>query len=156
MPTKSHGHSTGYKLSPTYSSWKAMRNRCNNPNADCYPEWGGRGITICKRWNSFANFLADMGERPKDRSLDRIDNNGNYNKENCRWATSVEQTYNKRYPKNRRPCTGVVLHQVNLKWETWVRQDGNPLKIYYGSDLFEACARRKSWELSNGVAYYES
>lgn len=73
-----------------------MRRRCRNPNHQAYPHYGGRGITICARWDRFANFLADMGPRPRGKTLDRIDVNGNYEFGNCRWATPYEQITNRR------------------------------------------------------------
>lgn len=79
----------------TYRIWKAMRNRCNNPNAHRYHRYGGRGVRVCARWDSFSAFLADMGEAPEGKSLDRWpDKDGNYSVGNCRWATSVEQGRN--------------------------------------------------------------
>ena len=82
----------------TYKSWFSMRNRCFNPNNPSYSNYGGIGITVCDRWkDSFENFLNDMGERPsKAYSIDRIDVNGNYEPNNCRWATQVQQQNNKR------------------------------------------------------------
>ncbi len=81
---------------PAYSSWASMKQRCLNVNNPSYPNWGGRGITICDRWLKFEAFLADMGPRPAGTSLDRIDNDGPYAPENCRWATHQVQTTNSR------------------------------------------------------------
>lgn len=91
-----HGHNVVGNSTPTYRSWIAMRQRCNDQNSDNYPNYGGRGITICERWDNFLLFLEDMGERPPDTSIDRIDVNGNYEKDNCRWATRSQQQKNKR------------------------------------------------------------
>lgn len=86
-----HGHSKGTR---TYRSWMAMRDRCRYSNHKDYEHYGGRGIKVCERWQSFENFLADMGERPVGLTLDRIDPNGNYEPGNCRWATWSEQREN--------------------------------------------------------------
>lgn len=92
-----HGHSPfGRKPSRTYSSWYAMKARCSNPNNKRYDDYAGRGITFCDRWESFQNFLEDMGERPEGTSLDRINVNGNYEPTNCRWADAQTQANNKR------------------------------------------------------------
>ena len=87
-----------YSLSPTYKSWQSMKTRCLNSNNDNWKYYGGRGITICERWlESFENFLADMGERPKDTTLDRINSEGNYEPSNCKWSTIKEQINNRKY-----------------------------------------------------------
>lgn len=89
-----HGHAG--KDSPTYISWRSMRDRCTNPLKDNYKWYGAIGVTICERWTIFENFLADMGERPSGMTLDRSDPHGNYEPSNCRWATALEQGRNKR------------------------------------------------------------
>lgn len=96
-----HGHAVGYRRSSTHQAWTNMKMRCCNPNRPDYEFYGGRGIKVCPRWlASFENFLADMGEKPVGKSLDRWPNNdGNYEPSNCRWATKHEQMQNTRATK---------------------------------------------------------
>jgi len=104
--------------SKSYRPWVSMRRRCLNPRTKSFKYYGGRGITICGRWQSFRNFLADMGERPGGMTLERINNNGNYEPDNCRWATANEQQRNKR--SNR-----LLTFQGETKTLTeWSRQIG--------------------------------
>lgn len=96
---KFNNYKHGLKHHPLYHTWTDMKQRCLNPNNKRYCDYGGRGITVHDRWraeNGFVNFLQDMGERPEGKTLDRINNDGNYEPSNCRWATIQEQNLNTR------------------------------------------------------------
>lgn len=91
--TRKHGKA---KKVPEYQVWKGMRKRCNNPREKFYSRYGGRGITICPEWDDFGKFYEDMGQRPTPHhKLERKNNDGNYCKENCKWATQTEQACNR-------------------------------------------------------------
>lgn len=108
----------GMSRSRTYTSWASMRGRCNRASDPSYAEYGGRGVTVCARWDSFETFLEDMGTRPAGTTLDRIDSTGNYEPGNVRWATPLEQTEN-------RDCTRrLEWNGENLSAADWARRLG--------------------------------
>ncbi len=96
MHNVKHGHARDDFKTKTYQVWADMRNRCFNDRNKRYKDYGGRGIGVCPRWSEYTNFLLDMGECPQGLALDRIDNDGNYEPGNCRWATAKEQSRNRR------------------------------------------------------------
>lgn len=91
-----HGHSPEGAPSDTYNSWRGMVDRCSNKSNKAYSYYGGRGISVCKRWRKFKNFLADMGVRPRGKTIDRRNTNGNYKPSNCLWSTMKQQANNRR------------------------------------------------------------
>jgi len=121
-------YSHGLSGTPEYKAWKAMKDRCFNPNNQYYSNYGGRGISVCDRWkNSFQNFFLDMGSRPTAKhSLDRIDNNADYFPKNCRWTTRVEQENNKR--SNR----FITIGCVTLTIAQWTKEMG------YGQSVIQS------------------
>lgn len=105
-----HGHAPQSGCSRTYYAYQSMKQRCYNAAKAPYPYYGGRGIEVCARWlESFDNFLADMGEAPTGRSLDRINNDGDYEPGNCRWATPYQQTHNRRRSAGNRESAEAVV-----------------------------------------------
>jgi hypothetical protein len=105
---------------PLYNTWRSMLSRCYYASHRQYKDWGGRGIRVCDEWHDFDQFVSDMGDKPgPEYSLERIDNNGNYEPLNCKWATRQEQANNKR-PNN--PLTKQRYEGKTIKW--WARTWG--------------------------------
>lgn len=115
-----HGHARRGATSKTYRAWKDMHKRCSSPAYDHYASYGGRGITVCKRWGEFENFLSDMGEAPHTKSLDRRDVDKGYSVRNCRWATASEQAQNKRSTRS------LTFEGVTACQSEWARRIGVP------------------------------
>lgn len=137
-----HQRTHGMRYSPEYKSWDGMRRRCLNSNHKYFKHYGGRGITVCERWSSFVNFFADMGVKPSPKhGIERIDNDGNYEPGNCRWATTAEQNANR---ANRREF---AFDGKSLSLPEWARAQGIPLgtlksAIYKGKNrLAEVLSR---------------
>lgn len=123
----------GMSRSREYSSWASMKSRCYNKNETGYKNWGGRGIKVCKRWQSFEKFYEDMGPRPEGASLDRINNDGDYEPGNCRWATRREQSLNMRISaRNKSGVMGLHWHKKGQKW--MVTCDGKYLGLFADKD----------------------
>jgi hypothetical protein len=151
-----HGHTNGKTYSPTYHSWQAMLARCRYPERDTAKKHAGRGITVTAAWQSFDVFLADMGDRPDDHTLERIDNDGNYEPGNCRWATPVDQARNRRnarmtYERAYEACilmlSGVTAREVAQQFQC---SESLPREILKGRSWPDASAAAHSaWGNSN-------
>jgi hypothetical protein len=113
----------GLNASTEYSIWQNMITRCTNANSNCFYRYGGRGISVSNEWRNFEKFYADMGKRPNGMTLDRIDNNGSYSKDNCRWATLGEQARNTRRTKlveynGKTQCLKDWANEVGMAYNT--------------------------------------
>jgi hypothetical protein len=125
---KAHRRTHGMSRTSTYQVWLNMVNRCIDPKDAAFSQYGGRGITVCERWrNSFENFLADMGERPSSKSIDRINNDGRYAKDNCRWATRAEQA------RNTARTINITIDGETLCLTDWAARAGRKYSTLYAA-----------------------
>jgi hypothetical protein len=121
-----HGHTwDGGGKSPTYQSWRAMKRRCRDDQRDNAEHYIGRGIDYDPRWESFENFLADMGVRPSGKTLERRDNDKGYNKDNCDWATPIQQT------RNRSVTIQVTIGEETMPIAAWAERLGITWRALY-------------------------
>lgn len=140
LQTSHQASRSNHGLSGTseYAAWNEMLRRCSNPSHISWPNYGGRGITVCERWKDFRNFIADIGAKPSRRhSLDRINNNGNYEPGNCRWATVIQQHNNTRTNK-RFECNGETRTVAEWSQETGVKYSTIRERLKRGWPVFLA------------------
>lgn len=137
----------GISKTPTYRSWEAMLSRCNNPNNNRYPIYGNRGIAVCERWLKFENFLEDMGLKPEGLTLERTNNDSDYFKENCQWATYVEQARNQRVQKNNKLGIKGISFRPDGKYRVRIWSNNRSHHIGHFADLGQAIIARKQAEI---------
>lgn len=156
---KTHGYAHRGLKDLTYKSWSHMKYRCDNPAFKQYRDYGGRGIIYDPSWSKFENFLKDMGERPPNTTLERIDVNGNYEPSNCKWATTKEQCNNKRNKLlitfkgfTFRPDRWAEILQINLGcfYSRWYKHLSNPTK-YPLVNVFRSHKRHRHGGISKDV-----
>lgn len=143
-----HGHSkrsTG--VSSTYVCWQNMRRRCYDKNNVAYERYGELDIGVCDKWQQFEGFLEDMGEKPDGLTLERIDNNKGYSKDNCKWATYAEQSYNKGdYKNNTNGYKGVSWGERGKQWQAYINRNKKRIFLGYFKDIADAIEARKQAE----------
>ena len=140
MPRLKHGHHRRSATTPEYRAWCLMIMRCTNPATKSFKHYGARGVSICSRWRQFENFFADMGRKPSPtHSLDRINNNGDYEPSNCRWATSRQQQANRR---SNRPITAFG---ETMNMQDWCRRIGINQATFW-------CRLDRGWSAERAVS----
>lgn len=152
LTNKTHGMSE----TRFYKTWRNMKSRCQGKYATGYENYGGRGITVCDRWNKFENFYDDMYESylkhvekygEDNTSIDRINNNGNYEPNNCRWTNQTKQTINRRERSdNTSGHTGVSWNKLRNKWMAFINLGGKQKHIGYFTDKKDAIKARQAYE----------
>ena len=135
----------GWKKS-SYNTWRAMLRRCNNPNDKDFPRYGGRGITVCEEWLDYSRFASDMGEPSNGETLDRINNDEGYLKENCRWTTGHVQAVNSRRRQSKTGHRGVAYYPRYKKWMANITHEGRRYYSHMCTSLEEAIRERKILE----------
>ena len=148
---RGNGKKHGLSTAPIYDCWIAMKARCNNSQHPNYSNYGDRGIKVCDRWqNSFDNFFSDMGKKYKQGlTLDRIDNNGNYEPLNCRWITIFEQQRNR---TNNNIVVGVHFEKMRKKWHADITHNG--IKTFLGRFVNLEDAKRARENAEKNVLNY--
>ena len=142
-----HGHTSKGIISTEYNSWYSMRQRCEDPNNKEYQHYGGRGIKVCERWDKFENFLEDMGSKPyPNYSIERVDNNGDYEPFNCIWGTPEQQARNKRVRfDSQSGVRGVGISRD--KYRAYISVDSKRINIGTYETIEEAAEARKQAEV---------
>ena len=135
------------KTTPTQNSFNSMRQRCNDPNCAAYKRYGARGIKVCDEWATFKKFLKDMGERPPNTTLDRIDGGKGYFKDNCRWATQEQQNNN--HIKSFVPFEGKTIHYKEICQKYNIRPSLFKTRIYLGWTISDIIRGRKKAKISD-------
>lgn len=144
----------GFRRHKLYNVWSAMINRCYSDKNNTYINYGGRGITVCDRWHNIANFIEDMYPSFKDGlTIDRINVNGNYELDNCRWATITLQSRNKRVIQSNNTSGYRGVYKVNKKYKTSICVDNIVIRLGYFNTALEAAKARESYIINNNLEH---